>query len=559
MCKKIFLLSILLLSSMMMIFSCCEAEKEEPENKPAPASPQTPVIATESETLIYKINEQPRDLTIVATVTDGGVLSYQWYKSDTADGEYTVIKNALEKDYLPDTSEVGTTHYKCTVTNTLNGKTASETSPVLTVIVNENEVISDEPQKPVIATEIEALIYKLNEQAKKLTIVAVVADGGTLSYQWYKSDLLEGEYTPIADALTSNYTPDTSKLGTTYYKCTVTNTLNGKTASETSPVLTVAVNKNEVISDEPQKPVIAIVNKELTCKINEQAKKLTIVAVVADDGELSYQWYKSDLLDGEYTPIADALTSNYTPDTWKLGITYYKCTVTNTLNGKTASETSPVFTVEVVKDNVVIPEISEIFSYKVGQDAEKLKVSAKVTDGGVLSYQWYKAAADESKFTLVTDVTGNEYTPDTSKAGTTYYKCTVTNTLNGMSASADTPIFTVIVTEVGNAMPPKIMANTSYKVQIKEETILKVEATSGDEGKLSYQWSSSTDNTNFSDLPGKNGAVLTVTPTEIGTVYYKCKVTNTVKISGIEKTATSEVVITVEVETVNGNINIDFN
>ena len=115
-----------------MIFSCCETQKEEPED-----NPQTPVISTVSQTLTYKINEQAKDLTVVATVTDGGVLSYQWYKSDSLDGEYTAITNALEKDYLPDTSKVGTTHYKCTVTNTLKGKTASKESPVLTVEVTE--------------------------------------------------------------------------------------------------------------------------------------------------------------------------------------------------------------------------------------------------------------------------------------------------------------------------------------------------------------------------------------------------------------------------------------
>ena len=83
MCKKIFSLSILLLSSMMMIFSCCEAEKEEPENKPAPASPQTPVITAESKKFTYEVNGEPEVLTITASVTDGGKLSYQWYKSDT--------------------------------------------------------------------------------------------------------------------------------------------------------------------------------------------------------------------------------------------------------------------------------------------------------------------------------------------------------------------------------------------------------------------------------------------------------------------------------------------
>lgn len=317
----------------------------------------------------------------------------------------------------------------------------------------------------------------------------------------------------------------------------------------------------------PQTPVISTVSETLTYKINEQAKDLTVLATVTDGGVLSYQWYKSDSLDGEYTAITNALEKDYKPDTSVAGTTYYKCTVTNTLKGKTASKESPVSTVEVTEEGkkeeednnkVEIPELSTIFSYRVGDTPDALKVSATVPDGGVLSYQWYKAIINDKDFSVLKDVTGDEYIPDTSVVGTTYYKCTVTNTLDGKTASADTPIFTVVVTEIGNAMPPKIVATTNCTIDFNKEATLKVEATSLDEGTLSYKWSKSSDNINFSALPDETPS-LKITSLEIGTFYYQCEVTNKIEVNHIEKTAVSKIVITVTVTAGNGNINIDFN
>ena len=324
--------------------------------------------------------------------------------------------------------------------------------------------------------------------------------------------------------------------------------------------------QKEEPEDNPQTPVISTVSQTLTYKINEQAKDLTVVATVTDGGVLSYQWYKSDSLDGEYTAITNALEKDYLPDTSKVGTTHYKCTVTNTLKGKTASKESPVLTVEVTEEGkkeeddnkVEIPELSTIFSYRVGDTPDALKFSAKVIDGGVLSYQWYKAIINNKDFSVLKDVTGDEYIPDTSVVGTTYYKCTVTNTLDGKTASADTPIFTVVVTEIGNAMPPKIVATTNYTIDFNKEATLKVEATSLDDGTLSYKWSKSSDNINFSALPDETPS-LKITSLEIGTFYYQCEVTNKIEVNHIEKTAVSKIVITVTVTAGNGNINIDFN
>ena len=144
MCKKIFSLSIFFFACMMIVFSCCEAEKEspvdKPESKPAPVNPQDPEIPSinsEGKTFTYEVNDTAETLTVTATVTDGGTLSYQWQKSASVDGKYTAVSGADKKDFTPDTSVAGTTYYKCVVTNTLNEKTISADSAIFTVTVIE--------------------------------------------------------------------------------------------------------------------------------------------------------------------------------------------------------------------------------------------------------------------------------------------------------------------------------------------------------------------------------------------------------------------------------------
>jgi hypothetical protein len=237
MCKKIFSLSILLLSSMMMIFSCCEAEKEEPENKPAPASPQTPVITAESKKFTYEVNVVPEVLTITASVTDGGKLSYQWYKSDSADGEYTVVAEATVKDFTPDTSAVGTTYYKCVVTNTLDGKTASADGAVFTVEVIEKKGVEDkEATRPKVEAITEYTVEVNKEET--LAVTAESLDGGKLSYKWSKSSDKE-TFEELADETTASLVIKPTEIGTFYYKCEVTNSveLDGETKTATSDVV----------------------------------------------------------------------------------------------------------------------------------------------------------------------------------------------------------------------------------------------------------------------------------------------------------------------------------
>lgn len=94
--------------------------------------------------------------------------------------------------------------------------------------------------------------------------------------------------------------------------------------------------------------------------------------------------------------------------------------------------------------NVVMPE--NISCYQ-GDDV-KIELRASVNDYGTLSYQWYSNTYNLNRDgTLIKDEVQNSYKPDTSKIGTTYYYCEVTNTNNGQSSVVTTSTVSVTVDE----------------------------------------------------------------------------------------------------------------
>jgi len=99
---------------------------------------QTPEIDIQPQGLTVKKNESAM-LSISASVTDGGTLTYQWYISPTNSNiEGDIIEGATEAEYSPSTAETGTKWYYCIVTNTNNeatNKTATVTSNAVAVTV----------------------------------------------------------------------------------------------------------------------------------------------------------------------------------------------------------------------------------------------------------------------------------------------------------------------------------------------------------------------------------------------------------------------------------------
>ena len=91
----------------------------------------TPTISTQPINATYTQNTAAAALSVTATANDG-TLSYQWQKS-TDNSEFTNISGATSNEYTPSTTEVGTTYYRCVVTNTTGGCSVTSASATITV------------------------------------------------------------------------------------------------------------------------------------------------------------------------------------------------------------------------------------------------------------------------------------------------------------------------------------------------------------------------------------------------------------------------------------------
>ena len=408
-------------------------------------------------------------LEVKATVTDGGTLSYQWYRSEDGTTEKgTALDGATENTYYPSTDVVGTVYYYCAVTNTneqADGeKTARVFSDPVQVTVEEWGVDpSSDPgeetvdaEKPVIEWISGGGTFDQTDQAT-LEVKAAVNDGGTLSYQWYRSEDGTTEKGTALDGATENtYHPSTDAAGTVYYYCVVTNTneqaSGAKTAQAVSDVVEVTVQQPASVVEKAQKPQVE--GPVGGTFYESDAFVLKVKASASDGGMLTYQWYRNK------EKIEGATQAEYMPP---VGTAYYYCVVININQQATLEKTAYTVSnaVEVtVKEgarprNAAKPEVSGPSgggTYYKGQ-SPRLEVEAQTSDGGTLTYQWYRSSDGSGKGTPIEGATGAAYLPSTKDTGTVYYYCVVSNTNDEASetktVSAASQMVKVTVIEKG--------------------------------------------------------------------------------------------------------------
>jgi len=106
------------------IFAECENEYEPCEN----CNAELPIISSHPQSATYAQNATPNALSVAASVTDGGTLSYQWYSNTTDSNAGGATVGANSASYTPSTATVGTMYYYVVVTNTNNNATESKTA-----------------------------------------------------------------------------------------------------------------------------------------------------------------------------------------------------------------------------------------------------------------------------------------------------------------------------------------------------------------------------------------------------------------------------------------------
>ena len=96
-------------------------------------------------------------------------------------------------------------------------------------------------------------------------------------------------------------------------------------------------------------------------------------------------------------------------------------------------------------------------------DTAELSVTARVSDGGTLSYQWYKAAEVGRTGTKVEGAESRTFSPPTDEEGTTYYYVEVSNSNIDTRTSTKSRYAALYVTDPASAATP---SGTQYYIAV---------------------------------------------------------------------------------------------
>jgi quinol monooxygenase YgiN len=460
---------------------------------------QKPIISVQPQGNIWDVEfEDEFELTVEASVTDGGTLSYQWYSNTTkskSGGTVIYQENSETLTLNSDdyNTENGDYYFYVIVTNTKAGGKASVTSDVAVVTVDGVGGVYLNAQKPIIDTQPADTFWNVFTTASgvKLTVEAGVTDGGTLSYQWYSNTSANAvNGTKIDTATDKDYTLTKTAYtanGTYYLYVIITNTNDDvtgmKDVHETSNVVTVTVvgYPDTGYSDTHTMP------SKLTGEWESEYGEIYTISAgeFSSGGDWGEGWsgYKGTIVNhrGNAEGTAGYITIQYTQNDWdetaenKYYVIYYKdlTETTVTIAGagsftftdpdfgasggrETKEEAEATYTVsagyfamgsDLVKaEEVVNAATPTITTHPVGgiwkvynNNTNSMTVMASVTDGGNVTYEWFRNTSNST--TGATKI-GTGGTLTLSKADylitTTYYFYAVATNTKGTHTSTKT-------------------------------------------------------------------------------------------------------------------------
>jgi len=255
--KKFKFLAVTVVMALVLALVCTTCDMEEAKAVHVDTeSPQLSDTPAESEVVVAELNEDGvlvADVQIsieVAEPTDGGKLSFQWYKLDEtySDPKGEAIPGKTTATLTLTDVPVGVFHVYLEITNTNPGASGSKVtvtrSPMTTVTVLDPDATV---ALPIINTN-PADDDAMEGEVSIGVDAGLPADAeGSLSYQWFSnsSAVNTGGTAVTNDTATSGATTDTLKVqltkGTYFYYVVVTNTTAAGTKTRTSHAATITV------------------------------------------------------------------------------------------------------------------------------------------------------------------------------------------------------------------------------------------------------------------------------------------------------------------------------
>ena len=514
--KKLFsvLLSLFMLWGGVLI--SCSADAESSGGS-APSHP-TPEIKTQPEAVSWKEGENPKTLTVEATISSGEI-SYQWYKDGTA------IPDATSSEYTP---SVGGLYY-VVVSNAKDDKKSVKSNEVRVTI------------NPVVLPEFDLFVCNSSGERKEVTDITydTSVDFPVSSFYVKSTNYKETEFSIEEVSLFVKAGDDYNELGSisptiekksriNAYKIDFANVIPTKEAvykidvcaspaSDSSKQKWVSVNvtvkKGNPTPDDPTpddptpvNPTPEITKQPVSVQWEEGSTPVPLkVEATISSGTVTYQWFKDgNKLDGE------------TSDTYQpTGKGSYYVVVSNAGDSTKSVKSNTVSVVITKKDELLPPtitgDLAESVSYDKASQIKTLSITANATEGADIYYLWYKDGSSIG----APSKNASTYPPT---AFGSYYCALYASKGDQTSQSVNSK--TIVISESGITATVSVTPTSAYT-----DTPLEVTVTYNVESAdVKYQWVK-TDNNSGADVIVSGATSATYTPTEAGKYY--CKVTVT--------------------------------
>ncbi|MDD4565908.1 MAG: hypothetical protein PHE79_10610 [Eubacteriales bacterium] len=390
---------------------------------------------------------QVGELLTAGPLTPAGTATYQWQRSETANGEYININGATgatyeltaaDKDKYIKVVARGSGAYSGTLTSAYKG--------------------------PVTAGQITAIGPVSGTTAVGQTLIAgtLSPSNATATYQWERSDSATGAYVDIPGATSSTYTLTASDEG--YYLRITATGYGGYTGAATSAYTGPVTDTTT--------PITAIGSISGTTQVNQT---LTAGTLSPAGATATYQWLRSETLDGTYENIPGATSGTYT---LKAGDKDYYIKVQATGSGTwsgtvTSASVGPVAAGQITS-------ISPIAG--IANPGEVLTAGTISPYGATVTYQWQQASSAGGSYADLNGATSKTYQLTSANngafirvvaTGTGAYTGTATSAYVGRVGNATTPVTAIGaingVAEVGETLtagtPTPSNATVTYQWQ----------------------------------------------------------------------------------------------
>jgi|GEM_PF-1359999 len=433
----------------------------------------TPITALEP---IVGIPQVAQTLQTGATTPLGATVTYQWSRASTAEGTYTSISGATLATYVP-TFEDLNQYLKVTVwgagiySTPVEGITSTAFGPITS--------------RPLVS--ISNIIGKA-EVGQIFTAGTVSPVGASVNYQWQwaPANIANPTWSNISGATSNTYTiaqADNGRL----IRVQVTG-INGYTG-------TVQSNSNGPIGSPHAIQLITD-----PTGVTQVGQTLTSGTVLPFGATVTYQWLRSDTIDGTYEAISGATLSTYelvATDQNK----YVKVIATGygLYFGEVISNPTDLI------DKGIVVSIGPIL----GQAVKNQTVSAGAINpvGATVTYQWQRSDTSGANFANISGATLSSYqlaAVDVDKK----VQLVVTGS-GAYEGTAISPASSFVQTNSNSLIEITALGATTGTATVGQT--FTAGAVSPSSSVYTTQWQRSSDNTNFVDIPGATANTYTLT------------------------------------------------